>query len=158
MNYIDDYNAQKILLNDFDREFDVGAKEAFRIIRRIAGTNNKHDIPASVLLEMFNGYSTDYILDKFTAEEIMRRVHEYEKEENEFHIGDEVEIINGNMIRYMVVTCITTTLKVPTEQECHCINIKDGDTCIVPLNECKKTGKHFDCIAKIIGGDNVSDN
>ena len=143
--------------NVYNDGYNAGAEEAFRIARKIVTCEG---ISIKDALDLFESrYLTD-ILSKYSVEEIIQKMQNYEKEkENEFHIGEEVEVIGiGSGIKFIITRIAEAFVDEIECEVCFGFNSKTGSIETAPLINCKKTGRYFDCIAKTIGGDNDSDN
>lgn len=141
--------------NAYNDGYEAGAEEAFRIARKIVTCEGISIKDAFNLFE--SRYLTD-ILSKYSVEEIIQKMQNYEKEkENEFHVGEEVEVI-GSEIKFIITRIAEAFVDEIKCEVCFGFNSKTGSIETTPLINCKKTGRYFDCIAKIIGGENVSDN
>lgn len=82
------------------------------------------------------------IILKFPAAEVKKRLDAYEKEKDEIHVGDEVDVCNG--VDRFVVTNITDK---PGSEVLYEGVRRDGRTARAPKRIVAKTGRHFDVSA-----------
>lgn len=138
-----DIQAEKDLRKVGERHYQKGLSDAWTATKKLFGDAEYGALTLSEFKEIF-GEDTGKGLEESNALEIIEKLKAYEekkKADREIHVGDEVKLLMCNL--NIVVTCIKA------KQSIFGL-FHDGTTAIVSIDDCKKTGRHFDNISDFL--------
>lgn len=134
-----------------DRLIEKGRDEAWEAIKKLYLPVPEGGLPDEAIREIFGAHNWIGIVRNFSASEVVEKIRAYEekqKENSEFHIGDEVQ--NDNGARGVVVGSI----KNPVDGSEFISVFGMGEDYEVPQimlkEDYKKTGRHFPEIVEVL--------
>ena len=71
-------------------KYEKGLNDAWECARKIFLPVAQEGLPVSTLIQIFGSKPTEYILKKYSASEAMEKIRQYEQEQEEIQVGDEV--------------------------------------------------------------------
>lgn len=122
-------------INDAQTIIDTAINNLWECVRKIALPNEEGGYTIEQLKEIFDTKSISSIIKNNTASEIVHKMVEYEKEQEQIHFGDEVLVDERKFVALGV-------------DKSGWIHLMSLDNCLthsnVPAIAMKKTGKHYD--------------
>ena len=138
--------------NDFNG-YQMGLEDAWKIARNIAGDPKDGCYTLIELNEIFGTSSVTVIFSKYTFDEVIGKIKDYEnrkREESEIRVGDELAQIYGSG-DLTGLTCIVTKYN---QEDDRMVGIKlDGDMVVCSAYTQRywcKTGRHFSEIVEFM--------
>ena len=117
-----------------------GLKDAWEAARKIPLNVNEGGLSANALTTIFGNKSIIQIFKEFSASEVVEKIRQYEQEQEEFKLWDEVDGKGGRGI-------IT---KISDDGDHFNVMWENGSTGYYMREDFKKTGRHFPEIAEVL--------
>ena len=119
-----------------NRSYEDGLKDAWETARKIA------ELDTDEQKKLFGCFGISFVAHEFSAHEAIEKIRQYEQEQEEIKVGDEVDW-NGD--RY-VVTYIDVDETYVDVIDCSCGSVCDR----LAIKGITKTGRHFPEIATVL--------
>lgn len=127
-----------------------GLNDAWDAARKIVLDTDKGGIPLSKLQKIFHRGLPNEIIGAFSASEAIEEIRAYEREHEEFHIGDEV--IRHYKNEFMEGDDAPSIFLYEEDGNFRCITFNGRSIIIAeyPKHQYRKTGRHFPEIAEVL--------
>lgn len=134
-------------IKDIEREIEIREKEAYQkgLVEAWCTASSIACMDVTKQFEIFNEIGDANIFGCYTAQGAVDKLKEYEQEENEIRVGDEVYLLDKRYPR--VVTCI---IKENVKNPMAISFTKKGCWAIDDVAHLYKTGRHFDQIQEVL--------
>ena len=124
----------------YDSGYNEGLKDAWEAARKIPLNVNEGGLSANALTTIFGNKSIIQIFKEFSASEVVEKIRQYEQEQEEFKLWDEVDGKGGRGI-------IT---KISDDSDHFNVMWENGSTGYYMIGDFKKTGRNFPEIAEVL--------
>ena len=122
-----------------DKTYEDGLNDAWECARKIVLSSTRGGMPLSVIDEIFDCCNNELnVLANYSASEAIAKIKEYEEQENEIHVGDEVRHFNSLGV---VVKANNYSI---------CVLTIDRNYITVDKMNLEKTGRYFPQIEEVL--------
>lgn len=132
--------AYKLYSPKIDEAYQRGLNDAWEAARKIACDRPHGGFHIDTKQHIFGSSDYAYILANYNASEAIEEIRQYEQEQDEIKVGNEV---NGKCGRGIIT-------KISNDGDHFNIMWENGSTGYYMIEDFKKTGKHFPEIAEVL--------